>query len=662
MNPRSFATHILARAKTPAAVAEMNGWREPDLFAVAESSLQSLLVSEFGGAWQNGVIDSLRLADGSPHFSAVLEGEQMAVYVLCLSSAESVAALTSVQYEWIDSHKEVTAWVIPCVVQHLRPDYARCVAEHAYPVYQRGEWNAAADMRQFLPTAHRPVHWLGGGGMLKLHNLVRETVNNGSPIFPYVEGLAHNRHLPQGMQVLSSGGVESPLLLALAEKSASGAVRVRWADFYSASNPVNELEVLQLHADGIELLDARGRQYHATCAETAMFGRFMKPGMHLKCAVSIVAETVAFTPGAPCCYTAVPQKRASLTAVVRTVEIATFCGMSGYCLTVQGNTNIPEQLFNVYVFAPLLGGRVPLVGDTVAVSGPLHVAVDALVESKLCWADSPETALALAADERAAVAEKMRCSVAPYDTLLAEAAAAFALAGYQFAESFEPLYRFGRPEFVLQNAEGKRLMVMVDCIVDGSDDFWGYRRRFYPNHYPSHVTNTPQGTGPADLCFLTLKLTTQSVSGYHLETEQHGTVLPLSLPEVITLSTPLKSPLTEQAAAQLLAECMQTQRFDALLPYLSENLSYRSETAALEFNSKSDFLRHLRSRFDMWTKNNDWPQLAFTVGSITQNGVERPCMMAHQNGDFISATTFALSGSFIVEMESLAAEQLGFEN
>ena len=59
MTQRSFATHILARAKSPAAIAEMNGWREPDLFAAAESSLLSLVESVFGGAWHNGVIDSL---------------------------------------------------------------------------------------------------------------------------------------------------------------------------------------------------------------------------------------------------------------------------------------------------------------------------------------------------------------------------------------------------------------------------------------------------------------------------------------------------------------------------------------------------------------------------------------------------------------------------
>ena len=118
MTQRSFATQILARAKTPAAIAEMNGWREPDLFAAAESSLLSLVESVFGGTWQNGVIDSLRLSDGSPHFSGMLDGEQTAVYILCISSAESAASLTTTQYEWIDAHKEVTAWVIPCVVQH----------------------------------------------------------------------------------------------------------------------------------------------------------------------------------------------------------------------------------------------------------------------------------------------------------------------------------------------------------------------------------------------------------------------------------------------------------------------------------------------------------------------------------------------------------------
>lgn len=657
--PRSFSTLILARAKNSAAIAEMNGWRESDLFAVAESSLLSLLQNEFGGTWQNCVIESLRCADGSPHFIAEIEGKTAAVYVLCISSAESYASLTPSQFEWLETNKPASAWVLPCVVQHLRADYARCVAERAYPIYSDGQWSAEFEMRQFLPAAQRPAHWLGGGGALKLHNIVRETVNGGTPIYPYVEGLVHHRHLPQGMQVLSSGGVESPLLLVLAENAADGAVRVRRADFYSAANPVNELEVLQLHADGLELLDARGRQYHASCAEQAMFGRYMKSGLHFKCAVSIVADTFAFTPGAPTAYASMPQKRAMLTAIADSVTSVSFCGLSGYCLTVRVNAHLPEQLLNVYVFTPLLGGRIPTAGETITVSGALHVAIDALSASEKCWADSSETALALAADERSAMAEKVRCTIAPYGSLEAELAAAFVQAGYQFAEPFEPLYRFGRPEFVLHDSDGKRLMVMVDCIVDESIDFWGYRRRFYPEHYPSHVTDTPQKTGPADLCFVTLKLSTLSPERYKMVIEQHGTIVPLEMPESITLAPPPNVTLTEQLAAQLLAECMQAQRFDAMMPYLSENLAYRSETAALEFFSKYDFLRHLRGRFDMWTKNNDWSQLSFTVGTISQNGISRPCMMAHQRGEFVSATVFTLSGSFISEMESLSAEQLG---
>ena len=192
--PRSFSTLILARAKNSAAIAEMNGWRESDLFAVAESSLLSLLQNEFGGTWQNCVIESLRCADGSPHFIAEIEGKKAAVYVLCISSAESYASLTSSQFEWLETNKPASAWVLPCVVQHLRADYARCVAERAYPIYSDGQWSAEFEMRQFLPAAQRPAHWLGGGGALKLHNIVRETVNGGTPIYPYVEGLAHHRH------------------------------------------------------------------------------------------------------------------------------------------------------------------------------------------------------------------------------------------------------------------------------------------------------------------------------------------------------------------------------------------------------------------------------------------------------------------------------------
>ena len=659
MPQRRFSPFILARAKTPAAIAEMNGWRESDLFAAAESALQSLLEAEVGGSWENRVIEALRRADGSPHFVSTQEGEPVALYVLCISSSESPGSLTAAQYAWAESHPEYGVWVLPCVVQHLRADYARCVVESLHLLYSRGKWDAEPIQRQFLPLAQRPPHWLGGAGELKLHRLVRECVHAGTQIFPYVEGLAGNRHLPQGLQVLSSGGAESPLLLVLAESPAGGAVRVRWADFYSSANPHNELELVECHTDGIELMDARGGLYLASCAETAMFGSLFKPGMHLKCALNLLAETYATTPGAPKSFAGMPKKCALITAAVDAVEPVTFCGLRGYCLSVHPNKRMPDLQLNVYVFATLTGGRIPTVGDIVSASGSLHAAVDARVEAAECWADSPRTAQAIAQDEQDAIAESARCSIAPYDTLLAEVAAAFSRSGYRLIEPFEPLYRFGRPEFIFKNEAGNKLMVMIDGIINGSIDFWGYRRRFYPNHYPSHVTQTPQGTGPAELCFLTLRLTSLPDGRFKVEFEQHGTSVPLTLPEVLAQELPIShSELTEQKAAELLADCMNSQKFDAMLPYLREDLSYRSETAALEFFSKNDFLRHLRSRFDMWTKNNDWPQLTFTSASIKHNGVERPCMMAHQNGELISATLFTLSASFIVEMESLSPEQL----
>ncbi|MBR3944193.1 MAG: hypothetical protein IKK15_03760, partial [Akkermansia sp.] len=68
MSVHPISPRVLARATTVSAGAEMSNWQESDLFAAAKQIPAQLVAEDFAGKITDNVIDSLRLADGSPHF------------------------------------------------------------------------------------------------------------------------------------------------------------------------------------------------------------------------------------------------------------------------------------------------------------------------------------------------------------------------------------------------------------------------------------------------------------------------------------------------------------------------------------------------------------------------------------------------------------------
>ncbi|MBR4310181.1 MAG: hypothetical protein IKT79_04050, partial [Akkermansia sp.] len=178
---------------------------------------------------------------------------------------------------------------------------------------------------------------------------------------------------------------------------------------------------------------------------------------------------------------------------------------------------------------------------------------------------------------------------------------------------------------------------------------------FKPDKYPAHMNQTPQGDGPADICFATLHLAAVSDSDYTLETELHGVVPELQLPERLTISA--AEPLSQQDAARLFADCMATQSFERLLPILSEEVHYCSETAGLEFFSKMDLLRHLRSCFDTWKKHNVLKDIAFNVRKLDYQGEPCFCCVASQSGEPVSVTVVTLKNHRIAAIRALAPAQ-----
>lgn len=662
MHNRKFSACVLARATEAADVAELCSWQVSDLFATVEDSLLELLTSCGLQGVRSDFIDAVRKGEGAPHLTAEEDGVPVAVYVLCVSSVNAPATLSLKQYEWVEAHPGAIVYVLPCVVQRVRADYARCVADSLYAVRVRGKWATDAETCQFLPEQHGYSTFLGGGGLLKMHTLVRETANSGTRIYPYVDGLAHNGDMAPDMRLLASG-VESPLLLVLTQGRRDGNVVLRYGDFYSDANPVNELEVFKIaEADALTLMDARGACYKVSCAEMAMFSHCLKLGMHLRCAVSLVASAFSFGGDGLVSFVQPSVDKSELHSHVLQVTPVQFCGMAGYCLQCGVNPRLPELLFNVYVFEPSLGGRVPRVGDFISATGRLYAVPDSLVESPVCWADSPATAAAVIEDERELSAQRVEQKLLPQSPPLAHIAAALLRSGCRFEEPVELLYRFGRPEFRMLDTQNRRLCVMVDTITNTMEDARGYRRRFHPDRYPARMEKIPGANGSANILFLTLHVNAiaGSATDYTLKCEAHGFDFPLGLPERISHlregSAP-RAPITEADAARLFAQCMSTQRFDCLLPHLREDVYYHSETAALEFFSKPDMLRHLRSCFDSWVQHHELPNITFKPASMVYQGARRPCTVARQNGELISATIFTVEGFLITGVEPVAPEQ-----
>ena len=661
MHNRKFTPQILARATGAADVAELCSWQLSDLFAAVEDRLLSLVGSLGFSSVRSELIESMRRGDGSPHICAEEDGSPVGVYVLCISSVQATAALSRLQYDWVCAHPGAHVFVLPCVVQRVSATSARCVTEKLSVLRAGGKWAAAEETRQFLPPGIAPACFLGSGGLLKKHTLVREVVNAGIRIYPYVEGLAHNGDMPQHMQLLTSGE-ESPMLLVLTEGARGGAVRLRYADFYSCDNPVNELEVYKITPpQELQLMDSRGGIYRVVCAEQLMFGHCMKMGMHMRWAVSLVASSYTAGGDGISALSQSSELSTCINSVVQSVSAVQFCGLPGYCLQVRVNDKLPQMLFNVYVFAHQAEGRVPKVGDAFMAEGILYAVPDSLVEAGVCWADSPITAAAVIQDKRELAAARFAYRTTPLSLHLAAIGQALLQAGCRFEEEFDPVFRFGRPEFRVLDSRGQRLLVMVDTVTNGMEDTRGYRRRFHPDRYPAHMKNMPQGGGSANILFITafVSAIAGSVTDYNVKWEFHGFNMTPELPARLSHRVPglpLRAPITEADAARFFARCMGTQCFESLLPYLREDVYYRSETASLEVFSKSDMLRHLRGCFDNWAQHNELPNISFVTASVLYKGVRKTCTIARQSGELISATIFTVEGAFITGAESLAPE------
>ena len=627
---------ILHRAEDAQAVAQMCSRSAALLLAECESAIDSHLRA-------CGFRHVRRLAGerATPHFSAVLDGEKVEVYVLSVSNMAAVAALTPEQFKLCNSTPSANVYVVPCVVQQLSASRARCVAMPPVCVCRGGAWGGSAETLQYLPTACRlgtSAEMPCSAWLIKRFNLAREVANRGMTLYPVVQGLAHAGHVAAGVEIKGSG-TESPLMLTIAEGRSEGRLQLSYADFYSADNAVNELVIATLPNDDeqpslIHLLADDGAEYSANCAELLMFPSRMEVGMRFRWALSLLCNHYM-----PLKDGETPREDFDLCAVVRSSRRCSFCGLP-LCHIVAdagGRTvNVYAPVYDVY--SPL-----PTAGERFCARGFMYAVPDEFVPA-------PEP-VSQPAPSLAPHAELL-----PVSAALAVAAGALLGQGYEWHAPYKPLFRAGVPDFRMKGPDGKLLMVLVDTVVNQVTDRCGYACRYTQSSYPTRICTLAPDNQPADLLFLTVQLESKE-AGFGVSVEQHGSVLPeLRFCSYVEYAQP--SPLTEELVARRFGEMMVTHDFAAFVPLLHDDVCYESDTAGVNLRSKFDLMRHLRACLDSWRRHDEIKNLKFLLSSVEWQGSRRPCTVACQNEEIISASVFDLRDNRVAAVHSLSGDVL----
>lgn len=592
----------------------------------------------------------------APHFTAADAEGTVEVYVLSVAGMASQAALTSEQMRRCERLVEpkLRICVLPCLVQHLRGGKARCVALPPVCVRKQGSWLKAPEVMQYLSPAHREgtaSEMPCSAWLLKKHNLTREVANYGIQLFPLVKGFAHSGHMPEGM-VLKASGEQEPLMLVLTEGKVEGHLQLAYADFYSAENAVNELVVKELPADEEEdasslLLAAEdGTEYRARCAELLMFPGRMECGLRFRWALSMLCNhyrRLQADEESP--FVAAGE----LSGKIRRLSRSRFCGLP-LCHIV---ADAGKQTVNIYVPLHSDSSPMPSVGETFCVRGALYAVPDKLLGYEKDVAEPP------AVPEPAAVPEpNADADMLPHSLALAVVNGGLKAAGYKCAAPFKPIFRMGRPEFQVRSPEGKRVVVLVDSVVNGHSDTRGYRK-YASTSYPDFMGAVPPENEPAELLFLTVYLDAvgEGAPGFRVRVEQNGAAQKgLTFCREVTYAE--ASGETEMTAARLFGEMMHTQSFSDFLQVLCEDVHYASETAGMQLHSKMDFVRYMRSCFDHWRQRDEVKNLAFLLSSVERNGVRRPCAVTCQNNQIVLATVFDMKEGRVAGVTTFAGAAL----
>lgn len=631
---------ILSRAENEQAAAQMASRSADILLAESEKPLEAHL-----RACRFRHVRRLTGERAAPHFSAALNGEKVEVYILSVCNMAAAAALTPEQFRLCDCTQAANVYVVPCVVQRLSAERARCVAMPPVCVCRNGAWGGSAEALQYLPVACRlgtPAEMPCSAWLLKRFNLAREVANHGMPLYPVVQGLAHAGHVAAGVEIKGSG-TESPLMLTIAEGRTDGRLQLSYADFYSADNAVNELVIATLPNDDeppslVRLLADDGMEYPANCAELLMFPSRMEVGMRFRWALSLLCNHYI-----PLKDDEAPREGADLCAVVRSSRRCTFCGLPLCHIVAEAGAQTVNVYAPVYdIYSPL-----PAEGERFCARGGMYAVPDEFIPTPEPVSQSePEPELS----------PEPLAELLPVSAALAVAAGALLGQGYEWHAPYKPLFRAGVPDFRMKGPDGKLLMVLVDTVVNGVADKCGYACRYAQGAYPNHIGALAPDKQPSDLLFLTVDLKLQG-GGFVVSVAQHGAVRP-ELKFSSHAEYKQVEPLSEVAAARSFGEMLVTHDFADFVPLLHDDVCYESDTAGVNLSSKFDLLRHLRACLDSWRQRDEMKNLRFLLSSVEWQGNRRPCTVACQNGEVISATIFDLRDNRVAAIHSLSGDVL----
>lgn len=628
---------VIDRSDTAAALEHMCSRSAEVLLAEAEELLSAHLIASGGHHVRRVSADISREEQLCyPHFCAEIAGEAVDVYVVSICNMAAPAALSAAQYRYCEQQEGRVVCVLPCLVQRVRADKARCVALPLTVVRRKGIWAVEPEAVQYLPVAHRAAVGMDipcAAWYLKRRNLVQEVANHGQRLYPLVKKFAHAGHLASGMEIRGSG-TEAPLMLTLTDGREDGRLQLLYGGFYSSENAVNELLVAdELTDDGQPLLRLKavgGSEVCALCAEWQMFPehtwkgeRFRWSLSQLSCRMTMLSAG-AYEPG---------YRGNELCAEVLRARRCNFCGLPLCHIEARAE----GLIYNVYAAVYDPEAPLPEAGEKFCSVGTLFAVPD----ERLVLPESlPE------------VAEELL----PLSLPVAVVAGGLRGIGYELTSPVKPIFRGGLPELRMVSPTGQRLLVLIDTVVNGCADCRGYVR-YAPDFYPSHMDSVPPENLPAEVLFATVWLEGNSADGFGVKVIQHGAVKK-EAKFVTSAKLPPAPELVEEDAVRIFGEMMVTHDFSQLLPLLGEDVCYGSETAGSTFHSKLDLLRHLRSCFDNWRSRNEFPNLSFLRSCVEYEGVRRPCMVACQHGEIISASVFDVVGGRITAISTLSGEVL----
>lgn len=550
---------------------------------------------------------------------------------------------------------------------------------------------------QYLPMARRTVRdryspIFGGCVLFKLERcIIPHVLEHGQlPRFS-VQGLFEDR--PQGeagLYALMSG--EPPTHFMLVATGAEGH-EFRRPFFFYGERPHAELELL--HGEGTpEWLEKTGRRICAESLEHTLYPGALPAGRHYMCTLSMVADR---------CRPLQRELRISsgplrdqvrrdyarvhgeeppedFTLQVNTQELRTWfqephhpytelCGkvvraertqvdgQPAALLSVLPISQNDELEVQVFVGMGVGLSSLPEPGDVVECAGFLYASPDSVLETAESWQDSGEVAAMQSARETAAHAMEAYERYAPYSLAMGVAAAAFAGAGYMPVAA--PItHTRDAASLVVQNDAGERCLIFADTVLHGAQPAYHYTDEQRSAILERARAADEQAPLRAYHCVVHLQRDSRG--------EQYSVQMDVS-PECPALRpeqmicdaaqfAPPGPPLTEEDACRLACNAVCTQDWVPFARAAAEDMTYTSLVNDTHTYGKSDFIRYMSERKQLWEKQQGWPGMSMDTGSVLYRGVRRPCFMITCYGRRIGAAVFTLRHGLIAGMETVPLE------